>query len=164
MSQIQNTNLLQPSGFKIVIDRQKFPNIEWFAQSVDHPSVGLPVANASFRRVTEVPEPGDRLEFPEVTFNVILDEEMGVYTEAYNWMKRLVEKKYTPPTAMDAENPPSECDITMLILNSNNRKQKSIIYRNAFPTNIGNIPMGAESEPNPILVPISFQYLYFDLA
>jgi len=146
-----------------VINRQKFANLEWFAQSVDHPSVGLPQSNASYSRVTDVPLPGDKLEFPEVTFNVILDENMAAYTEVYDWMKRLVETKYTPQSESTELRPPSECDITLLILNSNNRTQKSFVYRNAFPTNIGNIPMAAESEPVPMSIPISFQYTYFDL-
>lgn len=163
MSNVSNTNFLQPSGFKIVIDRQKFPNLSWFAQSVDHPSVGVPATNAAYSRVVDVAVPGDKLEYSEVTFNVILDEEMAVYTEIYDWLKRMVEYKYTPATDATDEFPPTECDISLIMLNSSNNEQRRFVYRNAFPTNIGNIPMAAESEPTPILVPISFRYLYFDI-
>jgi hypothetical protein len=158
-----NTNFLQPTGFKLIIDRQKFANLEWFAQSVDHPSVGNQPAIEGYRRVTDVGFPGDKLEFPEVSFNIILDEEMASYTEAYNWLKRLVEEKYTPPTSSSTNRLPSECDITLLILNSSNIRQKSIIYRNAFPTNIGGINMSAENDPQPMVVPISFKYLTFEI-
>ena len=109
---LSNTNLLQPSGFKLVIDRKKFSNLTWFAQSVDHPSVGLPPANTSFRRLTEVPMTGDKLEFPEVSFNIILDENMAAYDEIYEWMKRLTQTKHTPQSESSEEAPPSECDIT----------------------------------------------------
>ena len=160
---VTNSNFLQPSGFKLTIDRQTFPNLEWFVQSVDHPSVGVPVASESFRHLTEVALPGDKLEFPEVSFNVILDENMQAYTEVYNWMKRLVETNFTPKTEATEDRPASEYDITLSLLNSNNRPIKRIIYRNAFPTNLGNIPMAAESEPVPMSVPVSFKYTYFDL-
>lgn len=164
MSQVANTNFLQPSGFKLVVNREKLPNFEWFVQSVDHPSIGLPVANSSFRRITDVPMTGDKLEFSEVNFNVILDEEMEAYTEIFNWMQRLVEEPHTPPNDATNTRLQSECDLTLLILNSSNNVQKRIKYYNAFPTNLGNIALGAESEPNPILVPMSFQYLRFEIA
>jgi len=160
---VTNTNLFQPTNFKIVIDRKKFPNLEWFAQSVDHPSVGLQSANTGYMRVADVPMPGDKLEFPEVTFNIIMDEEMKAYQEAFDWMVRLVEEPFTPSLKATDTQEASEHDITLMLLNSANRKQKSIVYKNAFPTNLGNISLAAENEPVPILVPISFQYLRFEI-
>jgi hypothetical protein len=164
MSVITNTNFLQPTGFKLVINRNKLPNLEWFAQSVDHPSLGLPQATTTYSRLTELPLIGDQLEFPEVTFNVLLDEEMNVYKEIYDWMKRLVETPYTPPLEATKDRPASEYDASLVILNSANTRQRSMIYKNAFPTNIGTISFGAEAEPTPILVPISFQYSYFEFS
>ena len=48
-SSFEGMNLLQPTGFKIVINRGRFKNLEFFAQSVNHPSVSLGVAEQSFR-------------------------------------------------------------------------------------------------------------------
>lgn len=158
-----NTNLLQPTGFKVIINRKNFPALEWFAQSVDHPSVGLQQATSSYSRINEVPLPGDKLDFSEVTINIILDEELQAYQEVFGWMNRLVNTKYVPTTERSTLLPSSEHDMTLMILNSANTKQVSFIYRNAFPVNIGNLSMGAEAEASPILMPVSFQYTYFDI-
>ena len=36
-----NPNYLQPTGFKIGINRKYFPNIEYFAQSIMHPDMSV---------------------------------------------------------------------------------------------------------------------------
>ena len=33
-----NLNYLQPTGFRVVIDRTRYPNLEYFAQQVTHPA------------------------------------------------------------------------------------------------------------------------------
>ena len=33
----ENFNYLQPTSFKLVIDRKNFPNLEFFCQQVTHP-------------------------------------------------------------------------------------------------------------------------------
>lgn len=161
---ITNTNLLQPSGFKVAVDRKNYPHLEYFVQRVDHPSVSVNAGEASYSRIASVPMPGDKLEFGEVTFDMILDEDMAAYTEMFIWMKRLVEHKYTTKLTKTDELPASEADITLMILNSANRQQKKIIYRNAFPTNLGNISMeSGTSDVTTLVCPISFRYTYFDL-
>lgn len=160
----RNTNLLQPTGLKLVIDRKNYPNLEFFVQSVDHSSVTIAAAEASYPRIGSVPQIGDKLEFGEVTFNLILDEDLMSYTEMFNWMKRLVQENYKPQTTKNFGEPASETDIALLILNSSNVQQKKFIYRNAFPTNLANITLDAStSDPTPIVVPVSFRYTYFDL-
>lgn len=162
---IGNTNLLQPASFKLVIDRKNYPNLEYFVQRVDHPSVSVNAAEASYSRISSVPLPGDKLEFGEVTFDLILDEEMNAYSEIYTWLQRLVNKNYSTRLNIEEGIPSAEADISLLILNSSNRQQKKIIYRNAFPTNMGNISMEASStEPTTLVVPASFRYTYFDLV
>ena len=32
-----NKNYLQPTGFRVIISRQNYPNLEYFAQGVTHP-------------------------------------------------------------------------------------------------------------------------------
>ena len=48
-----NLNYLQPTGFKILIDRAKYPNLEYFCQSVEHPSVTANPIEFPVRRITE---------------------------------------------------------------------------------------------------------------
>ncbi len=164
MSNIQNTNFLQPAGFRLVIDRKNYPNLEYFVQSVDHPSVGLPYAQASYRRVTDVGQVGDKLEFNEVTFDIILDEDMNAYTEMFGWMQRLVEKNYVSRYNKGEGDLTSEVDISLIILSSANVQQRRISYKNAFPTNLGNVRMEANtSDTTVIILPVTFKYTYFEI-
>lgn len=161
---IGNTNFLQPAGFRLSIDRKNYPNLEYFVQAVDHPSVGLPIASQGYKRIVDVAQVGDKLEFSEVTFDLVLDENMNSYEEMYTWMKRLVETNYVPPTGKEINVPTSSSDISLIILNSSNVQQKRISYKNAFPTNLGNIRMeSATTDPQVIILPISFHYTYFEL-
>jgi len=163
---VSNTNFFQPTGFRLVIDRENYPNLEFFVNSVMHPSVSsMSADNPSFRRVQSVPMPGDKLEFSEVTFDLMLDEEFAAYNEVYNWMQRIVEKKYTTQTQATTALPSSEADITLLMLNSNNNQEKKFVYRNAFPTNLGDLSMAAnQGGAEPIFFPVSFRYTYFEVV
>lgn len=162
---VTNANFLQATGFRLVIDREKYGNIEYFVQGVQHPSVSLPLAEASYSRVTSVAQIGDKLEFGEVTFNMMLDEGMTGYTEMFNWMKRLVDNKFIPKGAATDTLPSSEADISLVILNSRNNQVRKIIYRNAFPINLGDVSMEASaSDTTAIVVPVTFKYTYFDIT
>ena len=78
-----NKNYLQPSGFRVIIDRENYPNLEFFAQSVNHPDVSIAGTNLPFRRIENVNMPGDTISFSELTVSFILDEDMKAYTEKF---------------------------------------------------------------------------------
>lgn len=161
---ITNTNFLQPSGFRIVINRKRFPNLQYFVQGVSHPSVDIAPAQGSYSRLASVDQIGDKLEFGSVTFNIMLDEEMSGYSEMFDWMHRLVNENFVPKFEATATNPSSEHDITLIVLNSSNVEIKKITYRNAFPVSIGEISMeSTAADPQPISVPVTFRYLNFTL-
>ena len=67
----------------------KYPNLEYFCQGVAHPSVQLNVELPT-RRITSVPLAGDKITHGEITFTIILDENMTGYNEMFNWLQRLV--------------------------------------------------------------------------
>ena len=163
---VSNTNFLQPSGFRVIINRQRFPNLEYFVQSVSHPSVDVPSAAGSYSRISQLDQTGDKLEFGTVTLQIMLDEEMAAYNELYTWMKRLVEEKHVPAAeATRTQTLSSEHDITLLILNSSNNQQKRITYNSAFPISLGEIQLeSTATEPTPISVPVTFRYTYFEIS
>ena len=95
-----NINLFQPTGFKLIIDRKNYPNLEFFAQTVSHPGATLGAAEVPFSRIQSVPQPGDTLTFSELSVTILLDEDFNSYTEMYNWMIRMVNTEQK--TAYDA--------------------------------------------------------------
>lgn len=160
-----NINYLQPTGFKLVVDRKKFGNLEYFAQSIDHPSVALDAATISYKRVN-LHMAGDKLTFGQLTANIILNEDMSAYTEMYDWMERLVEEnnktKYDVRT--DADNATS-ADISVVVLSSSNNKVKTIRYVDCIPTDIGNISFQATtSDIQYLTFPVTFTFSYFTIV
>ena len=56
-----NKNFLSPVGFQFTIDRQKFPNIEYFCTGINLPSLALGSVDLPYRGVA-LTEAGNRLE------------------------------------------------------------------------------------------------------
>ena len=133
-----NLNYLQPTGFKILIDRAKYPNLEYFCQSVDHPSVSANPVEFPIKRITGVPLPGDKITHSEIGFNIILDEEMTGYNEMYNWLQRIVNDAQVNPIQRDTKFP-TFADITLMILSSHNNTTQKIRYRDCLPVSLGGI-------------------------
>ena len=50
-NQVPNSTFLQPTGFRILIDRNNYPNLEFFAQSVSHPSISLPAVETGYKKL-----------------------------------------------------------------------------------------------------------------
>lgn len=159
-----NINLFQPTGFKLIINRKNYPNLEFFAQSVSHPGVNLNAAEVPFSRISSVPMPGDTLTFGELNANILLDEDLNGYQEMYNWMVRLVNEKHV--SAYDATVTegiePTFNDITVLALTSHNNTNKKIRYVDATPSSMGDIQFEASNSGVEYLTfPISFRFSYF---
>jgi len=164
-SSFEGMNLLQPTGFKIVINRGRFKNLEFFAQSVNHPSVSLGVAEQSFRR-SNVYFPGDKLQYGELTVQAIVDENINVYSEVYDWMQSLVEVARGGPSTKSVTNQDnSEYDMKIIILSSSNTQTKSFQYNDTFPISIGDMILNsAVGGVEYIILPITFKYSTFALS
>ena len=160
-----NANYLQPTGFKIGINRKYFPNIEYFAQSVMHPDMSVSQIEMPYKGIGGVPFTGEKLNFGELTCMIIMDESLSAYTEMYNWLKSFVEApNVNASEAANVERGPSKADITLSILPSHNNVSKKIIYRSAFPTLLGDINFEASTgDVQYITFPISFRFTYFEI-
>ena len=160
-----NTNYLQPTGFKLGINRKYFPNIEYFAQSIQHPDMQISAVEVPYKRIGSIPLTGDKLVFGEMTAMIIMDENLSAYTEMYNWLKSFVEAPDVKPSeAQNSIKGPSAANITVSILTSHNNVAKRLIYRDAIPTLLGDIAFeAATGDVQYMTFPISFRFSYFDI-
>ena len=159
-----NTNALQPTQFKVTIDRVNYPNLQFFAQQVSHPGMGLPNTDTPIPRLQSLAFAGDALTFGELSMIILLDEDMQSYQEMYNWMTRLVQTNYVPASKRDntAEVVPDHSDITVSILTSKNNKNLNIRYKDCVPTSVGEIQFEATQDASTYLnFPVSFKFNYF---
>ena len=160
-----NINLLQPSGFKITIDRKNYPNLEFFAQSVSHPSI-VGDAPQEYYRGQRFPATPSALTFGDLSVTMLVDEDMNSYTEVQEWLYRLVNEDDI--SAIEAKKngvAPTRCDVQVSILTSHNNVNKSIVYRDAFPSDIGEMQLEVTAgETNFITVPVTFRYTRFEIT
>ena len=159
-----NINYLAPTSFKLVIDRRNYPNLEFFAQTIQHPGASVAPLEVPIPRLSSVSMPGDKLTFGELAAVIILDEDMTAYTEMYNWLSRMVEKK--SPDAQDrfGSEPPMQSDITVSILSSHNNQNKQIRYIDCVPTMVGDINFeSVVGDIQYLTFPVSFKFSYFEI-
>jgi len=164
-STLEGTNFLQPTGFKIIINRKRFKNLEFFAQSVQHPSVSMSETAVSRPRA-DVFYPGDKLQFSEITVQAILDENMNVYNEVFDWMNTIVNTNYVSPSGRNILSQDGyEYDMQLIVLTSANTEMKSFKYKSAFPIMLGDINFNAAvSGVEYITMPMTFKYSTFSLS
>jgi len=160
-----NINYLQPTSFKLLIDRKNYPNLEFFCQSVSHPSMSIGGPEIPFRDVRTVPFAGDKFVFTELNVNVIIDEDMNAYQEMYDWMRRIVEVQNATGFDRLTGEIPAAADLTLNILSSHNNVTKQIRYIDAIPSSIGSVELESTSAGTEFLVfTASFRFSYFDLV
>ena len=139
MTLTNNFNYLQPTGFRLVIDRTNYPNLEFFVQDFTHAGVIMNTADLQYKKLAAIPFIGDKLTYNEMLANIILDEDMKAYTEMHDWMRRILDQDMTTPVdrfKAKTEKPPAQSDITLSILSSSNNPVVRIKYRDCIPYNI----------------------------
>lgn len=161
----QNFNYLQPTSFKLTIDRQNFPNLEFFVQSFTHPGMIMNSVEVPFRKITSIPLIGDKLTFNEMQANIILDEDLKAYDEMYSWMRRNLDIENVTPSMRTATQPPSTADITLSILSSHNNTTKTVRYLDSIPVALTDIQFESTAGGETFITfGASFRFTYFELS
>ena len=82
-TQPENFNYFNPIGFKFEVD--KLPNVNFFCQSARLPGLTLGEATQPnpFR---DIPTPGDKILFEELTIRFVVDEELENWLEMKEWI------------------------------------------------------------------------------
>lgn len=160
-----NFNYLQPTSFKLVIDRKNFPNLEFFCQQVSHPGLLIPSAEVPIRRMQSIPFPGESLTINELSTDILLDENMESYTEMYNWVLRNQQTNLDNHTAMQrGSKPPTYADITLSILSSHNNQTLQVRYIDAVPTSLSDIIFQSTASGTEFITfTATFRFSYFEL-
>jgi hypothetical protein len=147
-----NKNYLQPTGFRVIISRQNYPNLEYFAQSVTHPGSTVSPLELGTPRITSIPLAGDKITYGSLALDIILDEGMVSYKEMQEWLEGTIESNQT--SNQDGRFNPYQ-DIVVSILTSHNNENVQILYKDCIPTNIGSIQLSANTS--------TVQYLTFNV-
>jgi hypothetical protein len=142
--------LVVSDGFRLVFART--PNVQYFAQSIIIPAVTVnEVAIPRGRNTAYVP--GDTISYEPVTVTMMISEDMENFKEIYDWLNKSV--------AADKYDDKFD-DLTIYILTSKNNPNKKIMFKNVFPTSIGNVNFSVqEADIVYATVDVTFRYDYF---
>ena len=161
----ENFNYMQPTSFKLVIDRRNYPNLEFFCQNVTHPGMIMNPVELPVRRLAGLPFPGDTLTFNELSTNILLDENLESYTEMFDWIRRLLENNMFDRNPSGKSSQPNYADITLSILSSHNNQTKQVRYIDCVPTSLGDINFESTSSGQEFITfAASFRFNYFELV
>lgn len=164
-----NINPLQSNGF--LFDILKLPELKFFCQEVTLPSLDAPAANYETPLVN-VPIPGEKLTFGEVSVTFMIDENMENYIALHNWMVGLgfpashEQYKNFINSRTDAINPnellAGYSDGLLQVLNSSNNPTRTIQFVDLFPTGLQQITLQSTTQDTTYLAATaSFGYTYY---
>lgn len=161
-----NINYLQPNNFSISIDRARYGNLQFFAQSVNHPGLAVSAPTLAVPRLANVAMPGDTLNVDELSIDVLVDEDMNSYIEMYNWLNDSIQNNYKTPSNVKVDDTYSpEATITVSILSSHNNVVKRIKYIDCVPTSLGVLTLqSVTSDVTPLSFPVTFRTSYFEIT
>jgi len=144
----------KPVGFRLAIDRLKFPNAEFNVQTASIPEISVNAAQyATPQRTIEVS--GDKVTYAPLTISFIIDENLTNYNEIHDWLFGLV-------TVSEDRSVSKTRDMSLLILDSHNNVSREITFTNAFPTSLSTLDFDAKStDVEYLIADATFSYSYF---
>jgi len=162
----ENFNYLQPTSFKLVIDRKNYPNLEFFCQSFTHPGLLMPAAEMPIRRLQSIPMPGESITINELSATILLDENLDSYNEMYSWIRRIQTRNMEDNQLLQRGSlPPTTADITLSILSSHNNQTKQVRYLDSVPTSLGDINFESTASGTEFITfTATFRFSYFELV
>ena len=135
-------NYLSPIEFRFLIKR--LPYTEFFTQSANVPGLSI----SAIERATPFKTlyfSGDNVTFNEFTVNVRVDENMNNYQEIFNWIVGLSFPDNFDQYANLSAGDGIYSDATLMIMTSGKNPNIQIVYKDIFPTSLGDIQLNTTS-------------------
>ena len=150
-----NPNNLHPNKF--IISFSAIPNLEYWAQSVNVPGVGIGEALRQTPFI-DLAVPGDKMIMNPFSMTFIVDEDLLGWLEVYNWMRGLAfPRDFTEYQNLSkrlsgwASKTPQVSDAVLLILNSKQIPKMRVKFKNCYPTNVSDLLLSAASSPEDVV-------------
>lgn len=158
----ENTSLLQATKYTFTVPN--LPFAKYFCQSVTMPGVAtgaVPVSNP----FSDVFRHGVKLSYEELSITFIVDEDLRVWEETYNWLRgvALPTKFQEYVKHYDSRNPIYYDGI--LTVNTNaNLPNVRFKFKDCHPTNLSGITFNtSDSADNTITAELRIRYDYFEI-
>ncbi len=168
-----NRNFLSIVGFKFVLER--CPKVDFLCNQANIPDVSLGVAQQT-TYLKNIPLPGDKLQYGNLTLSFMVDEDMENYLQLYQWItslgfpesiaqySELTKEDRFYPTIDEDDRFNERSDGTLIIINSDYNPSVKVKFKDLFPVNLTGIPFNSTAEQQQYYTAqATFQYTIFDV-
>lgn len=129
--------------------------LNYFVQTVDVPGLTMAGVETPYRNV-QANVPSNRIDYDQLNLTFIVDENWANWNYVFEWMKRIRTGNSAISDTMT--------DVTLNLVNSNKNLNKIMIFRGAYPTLLGTLPLDSTVvDSNPLVCSLSFRYQDFEL-
>lgn len=167
-----NINPLQSNGFMFSIT--KYPEIQFFCQEANLPSLDLPPAE-QVTPLVDSPHPGDKMSFGDLSITFLIDEDMANYKVLYDWIvglgfpesrQQFDEFVRRNPGSLNPNNSTSAVsDGVLQILGSSNTPVRTVMFKDLFPVAVAGLQMQSTTNDTTYLAAqATFKYTLFELS
>ena len=158
-----NINFLSNIEFQFKINR--LPNLNFYIQSATVPGISSGVTNqpTPFRNV---PRHGDTLEYGDFSVRAIVDENLNVYRETWNWLRDLTyPENFGQFRNVNDSLDGLYSDASLIIMNSSKNSNLSVNIYDMFPTSISPLDLNTTTPSNtPTTVDITYRYDRYEIV
>ena len=175
---IENRNFLSPVGFKFALKR--VPKVAFFCNQANIPDLTLGIAEQP-TYLKNIPVPGDKIEFGDLSLRFLVDEDLGNYMEIQNWIRGLG----FPDTLLEFDELEKSdpmfrgggfgqfarsgdkiySDGTLQILSSNLVPQFQVVFKDLFPYSLTTLSFDAtDTDIEYFTADVSFKYTAYNLT
>lgn len=179
-----------PSQFKFSI--AKLPKVEFFCTEINIPGINL--GNATqLTTLRDIPLPGTKLEFGDLSLTFLVDEKFDNYEEIYTWLRSLGfpadHSEYANLVEAGRDRFPTQgkelsgvskfagregtavnvgatlSDATLSILSAKNNVIKEVRFTDIFPTGLSGVGFSTQATDVQYLTStVTFKYTLYDFA
>ena len=170
---IGNRNFLSPVGFKFSLKRS--PGVAYFCNEANIPDMSLAIAEQP-TYLRDIPLPGDKIEFGDLSLRFMVDEDLTNYMEIQNWIRGLgypqsvgeyrdLEKKAYIPQGFGQKRQDIYSDGTLQILSNNLIPKFQVVFNDLFPYSISTVTFDAtDTDIEYFTAEVSFKYTIYNLT
>ena len=170
---LENRNFLSPVGFKFSLKRA--PGVAFFCNQANIPSMDLGIAEQP-TYLRNIPTPGDKIEFGDLTLRFLVDEDLVNYMELQRWIRGLgypesmeefreLEGEAVLPGNFGQAGDNIYSDGTLQILSSNLVPSFQVVFNDMFPYTLSTVMFDAtDTDIEYFTADVSFKYTIYNLT
>ena len=169
-NQVKNKNFLNPTGFKFILNRA--PKVVFFSNQANIPGLNLGTADQT-TYLTDIPVPGDKLQFQDLNLRFLVDEDLENYLEIQHWLRGLGfpdSLKEIYEWQSNNPNAPSSTlnytsDGTLNVLSSSSTPNFKVKFLDMFPVSLSDLDFDAtDSDIDYLTANVTFKYTIYNIT